>query len=77
MKTLVCQGFESQGELTTGLTGSHVPKILGFLSLKESFVFKVHAVLWTTCITRSESITDIYIWKQKQILVLFISEFVC
>lgn len=30
--TLVFQGFESQGGLSTGLTGSHVPKVLGFLS---------------------------------------------
>lgn len=47
-------------------------KFLGFVFLKE-----VHAVVWTTYITRSEAINYIYIQKKQQTLVLFLSDFVC
>lgn len=44
-------------------------KFLGFVFLKE-----VHAVVWTTYITRSEAINYIYIQKKQQTLVLFLSD---
>lgn len=47
-------------------------KVLCFVFSKE-----VHAVEWTTYITKSEAIKDIYIQNEKQSLELFFSDFSC
>lgn len=46
--------------------------VLGFVFLKE-----VHAVVWTTYVTRSEATSDISIRNQKQTLVVFLSVVAC
>lgn len=45
---------------------------LGFVFLKA-----VCAVVRTTCVTKSEAISGIYIRNQKQTLILFLSDFAC